>query len=85
MWRKRAIHHPPVLAPGEESRALENCEVLHETGQRHRGILRELADRGGAVRQPFENHAARGVRQRREHPVEGRCAGQGRLIVNHVV
>jgi hypothetical protein len=83
--RECALDDPPVLAPGEQAGALENRKVLHESGQRHIGALRELAHRRGTNRETLENRAPRGVRQRREHSIQVPRAVGGRFIVNHMV
>jgi hypothetical protein len=79
------MHDSPVLAPGKQAGALENSNMLHESRQRHFGVLRELADRRGPRSQTLEYRAAGRVRERREHAVEDRRAGGSGLIVNHKV
>ena len=83
------MHDPPVLAPDEQAGPLENRQVLHEAGQRHRGALRENPHGRGTPGELLDDRAAGRVGKRREHPVEvGRRRNQTcgrRLIVNHKV
>jgi len=77
--RERAADDPAHLFPLDESRILENAQVLHESGQRHAERPRQLGHRTGAVGKPLHHFAARRVGERREDGVE-------RLrILNHKV
>ena len=73
-----ATHDAAGLPPLDQSSVLENAEVLHESGQRHRERVRELTHRMLAVAQSREDRASGGIRQRTED-------GAQRIvhIVNH--
>lgn len=79
------MHHPPFLAAGKQPGALEDRNVFHESGQRHRSVLRKLAHRGGAAGKTVEDRAARRVGERGEYAVKRRSARGICLIVNHTV
>jgi len=64
----------------DEAGILEDREVLHESRQRHREGLREIADRCRTFAQPREHGAPRGIRERAEDDVEA-----ARFMVNHLV
>lgn len=61
-----AIHDAACLLPLDQSGILEDAEVLHETRQRHRKRIRELAHGALALTQPREDRASGRVRQRAE-------------------
>jgi hypothetical protein len=89
VWIERALHHAPFLSAYEQAGALEDREVLHETGQRHRRALGECAHRRRTPGELLDDRAPRGIGEGGEDPVEDGCgwggaAGRG-LIVNHMV
>jgi hypothetical protein len=68
------------LAPFDQSRILENSEMLHESRQRHSERLGQLAGRSIALPQPRQDGASRRIRESAENGAE-RVA----RIVNHMV
>jgi hypothetical protein len=62
-----------------EPRTLEHIHVLRDGGQRHREVLRDLADRAFAARELREDGAPCGIRERTERRV------QQFFSVNHMV
>jgi hypothetical protein len=64
------LHDASVLAPCEKAGALEDRKMLHEPRKRHRGVLRELADRGWLSGKALDDRSARGVCERGEHAVQ---------------
>ncbi len=76
---QRATHHPPRLAPRDESGLLQDAEVLDEAGQRHPMRHRQLADGALAVAQLRKDGAPSRIGERAEDGV------QRQLIVNHMV
>ncbi len=79
------MHDTPILPPRKKAGALEDRKMLHEAGQRHVGVERELADRCRAAGESLQDPAPRRVRQRGEHHVQILRAVRDRLIVNHMV
>jgi hypothetical protein len=78
--RKRAAHDPARLFAPDQPGALENAQVLHEAGERHREGLRQVAHRTAAAGKEFHHLAARRIRERPEHGIERTF-----LILNHMV
>jgi len=77
-WHQRAVHDAALLFARHEAGALEDRDVFHEAGQRHRERLRQFAGRRAATRQARHDGAPCRVSQRGERDIE-------RLIVNHLV
>ena len=59
-----------VFLRRDQSRVLEDAQVLHERRQRHRERCREFGHDGWGLRQPFHDGAARWIRESAEHGVE---------------
>src|SRR5213593_2793429 len=60
----------PLPAPPDEHRAFEHLEVLRHGRKRHLERLRQLGDRRRPGCQPSEDGPPRGIRERRERPVQ---------------
>lgn len=61
-----ATHDAAHLLPLDQSGVLEDAEVLHESRERHRERIRELAHRTLALAQSREDRASGGIGQRAE-------------------
>ena len=59
-----------VLLRGDQSRVLEDAQVLQERWQRHGERCREFGHDGWGLRQPFHDGPARRIRKSAEHGVE---------------
>ena len=59
-----------VLLRGDQACVLEDTQVLHERGQRHRERCRELGHDSRRLRQSLHDGPARRVRESAEHCVE---------------
>jgi hypothetical protein len=57
----------PVLLRRDQSRVLQDAQVLHERRQRHRERCRELRHHGWGLGQPFHDGPARRIRESAEH------------------
>jgi hypothetical protein len=68
--RQGAVDHPAFLFLPDQSGVLEDAQVLHESGQRHRKRLRELGDRPAAACESVDYMPARVVGKRGENTVE---------------
>src|SRR5712691_1181219 len=60
----------PLPAPRDQPRPLEHLQVLRDRRQAHLERFRQLGDGGLPRRQPREDRPPRGIRERRERPVE---------------
>lgn len=65
--RERAVHDAALLAADHDAGALEDAEMLHETGEGHAEGLGELSGSGGIRRQPLDHGAARRIGERGEN------------------
>ena len=59
-----------VLLRGDQSRVLQDAQVLQERWQRHGERCREFGHDGWGLRQPFHDGPARRIREGAEHGVE---------------
>jgi len=73
-------HHAARLSPLDESRIMQNPEMLHESRERHAEWLGQLTDRALAAPKLCEHGAPSGIGERAENGVQP----VGR-IVNHKV
>src|SRR6266516_2968804 len=60
----------PLPAPGDQPGPLEDLQVLGDRRQAHLERRRQLGHRGLPSREPREDRPPRGIRQRRERPVQ---------------
>jgi hypothetical protein len=67
---KAATHDAAGLAPLDQPGILEDAEVLHESGQRHRERIGEFADGALPAAQSCEHCAPRRIREGTEDDAE---------------
>jgi hypothetical protein len=67
-----AAPRPSIPLANDQSRPLQDAEVLRDGRKRHREGLRQLGDGGLALCEPVQDRPARGVGQRAEGRVEPR-------------
>ena len=65
-----AAHHPPRLGARDQAGVLQDAQVLHEPGQRHVVLLRELGHVGVAFGERLQDVAPRPVGKRPEQRVQ---------------
>lgn len=61
-----------VLVRQDDSRILENSEMLHERGERHREGRRELGHDGRCLREAFDDRPTRRIREGTENGIDVR-------------